>query len=75
MEATAVISGPHLHKDPPNGKKKNLKTIISEIETGLNSPIQPMPLPLFACSIHYLIMKGIKGAMLRAEQVPSMGEG
>ena len=22
LEATAVISGPHLHKDPPNGKKK-----------------------------------------------------
>ena len=43
--------------------KEGSRPIISEIETGLNSPIQPMPLPLFVCSIHYLIMKGIKGAI------------
>ena len=72
----AVIPGPRLHEYPPKvKKKKNKKTVISEIETGLNSPYGPTALPLLACSTHYLIMKGIKGAMPRAEQVPSTGEG
>ena len=73
----AVIPGPRLHEYPPKvkKKKKRKKPVISEIETGLNSPYSPTALPLLACSTHYLIMKGIKGAMPRAEQVPSMGEG
>lgn len=55
------------------GKKKS---IISETRKGLNNPIKPpCPLPLPPWGTQYLIIKGIKGAMLRAEQVPSIGEG